>query len=148
MLVTWLRVAIVNLGFIYEKTTVETYYTNYSPHQNRVHVLHLSLSLPLLTSEMPLLLWMDCLHWWHDWLCPRRPSLVPPPFFSSPAAFSLSAFEDVCFFLAVFFFFFALGVSADLEVGMFRAPAKYSTVESWQTRPLFYACACAVNMKR
>ena len=96
------------------------YYTNYSPHQNRVHVLHLSLSLPLLTSEMPLLLWMDCLHWWHDWLCPRKPSLVAPPFFPSPAAFGLSALEDACFLLTVFFFF-AFDASADLEVGMFLA---------------------------
>lgn len=64
---------LVNDGFINVKTMAawavwparldHGRYINYSPHQNRVHVLHLSLSLPLLTSEMPLLLWMDCLHW-------------------------------------------------------------------------------------
>ena len=61
-------------------------------HQKRVHVLHLILSLPLFTSDTPLLLWILCLHWWHDWLCPR------PTLFLSPSFLLLPVFPPISLF--------------------------------------------------
>ena len=66
-------------------------------YQNLVHWLHLSLSLPVFTSDTPLLLWMDCLHWWHDWLWPLTPPLVPltpPAPFFVPLLFPPLTFGD------------------------------------------------------
>ena len=61
-------------------------------HQYRVQVLHLILSCPLFTSDTPLLLWMDCRHWWHDWLCPRGPTEALRVFWFCPGQVSLSPF--------------------------------------------------------
>ena len=65
-------------------------------YQYLVHWLHLSLSLPLFTSETPLLLWIDCLHWWQDWLWP----LTPPPFW---AAVACGRGWPAAFFIVFFF---------------------------------------------
>ena len=60
-------------------------------HQNLVQVPHLHLSFLVWLSHVPLLLKMDCLHWWHDWLCPRGPRDLRFTLFSS--FFVLEAFE-------------------------------------------------------
>ena len=74
------------------------WYSFVPTHQYLVHWLHLSLSLPLFTSETPLLLWIDCLHWWQDWLWP----LVPPPPFPATGASRADGWP-VAFFVVFFF---------------------------------------------